>query len=136
MSREFRVTLTDDLHCKLRALWALDRKASSMSDVVRELITSHYSALNGPARANAEDMIERGHHLSPTPSLPCSIPARRIVVLGDVSNTGEIVHCESLTPTIELHGTVYHYCGVSDGIGYYRTTKEIKEIEELRKECK
>lgn len=66
-----------------------------------------------------------------SPPLPRSVPARKVVVLGDVSNTGEIVHCESLTPTIESKGIVYHYCGVSDGIGYYRTTEEVKEINTL-----
>lgn len=71
------------------------------------------------------------YHLPPAPLLPRSIPARRVAVLGDVSSTGEIVHCESLTSTIELYGAIYHYCEVSDGIGYYRTAEEIGEIDEL-----
>lgn len=70
---------------------------------------------------------------APTP-LPRSIPARKVAILGDLSGTGEMFHCESLTETITspTTGIIYHYCGVSDGIAYYRTKEQMDEVAELQ----
>lgn len=67
-------------------------------------------------------------------SLPRSIPARKMAILGDLSDTGEMFHCESLTETITSPdtGIIYHYCGVSDGIAYYRTKEQMNVITKLQ----
>lgn len=68
--------------------------------------------------------------------LLCSIPVRKMAILGDLSGAGEMFHCESLTETITSPNTgiVYHYCGVSDGIAYYRTKEQLAEIAEIENE--